>query len=110
MTQLESALARATARLADALDALAGRRRVDLTGLTASSLALLVARLAARTSKPVVLVTADTESARRAVGDVELFLGATDSDGASSNDVLAYPAHEVSPFLDVAPDRRAAME
>ncbi|MCC6877306.1 MAG: transcription-repair coupling factor [Sandaracinaceae bacterium] len=110
MTQLESALARATARLADALDALAGRRRVDLTGLTASSIALLVARLAARTSKPVVLVTADTESARRAVGDVELFLGATDSDGASSNDVLAYPAHEVSPFLDVAPDRRAAME
>src|SRR5690606_40474662 len=32
------------------------------------------------------------------------------SEGESGGEVLAYPAHEISPYVDVAPDRRASMD
>ncbi|MCZ7682166.1 MAG: hypothetical protein M5U28_26595 [Sandaracinaceae bacterium] len=107
---IEGALSRATARVDDAVRALSERRRVDLTGLPPSAAALVLARYAAATSRRVLVLTADTDAARRAVSDLELFGGLDDSDGESHGDVLVYPAHEVSPFLEVAPDRRAAMD
>ena len=107
---LEGALERATARVEDALGALSTQRRVDLTGLPPSAAALLLAKHTARSKDRVLVLTPDTDAARRAVTDLELFAGMADSDGDSSDDVLCYPAHEASPFLEVAPDRRAAME
>ncbi|MFK7990981.1 MAG: transcription-repair coupling factor [Sandaracinaceae bacterium] len=106
---IEGALAAATARVEEAVDALAGQARVDLTGLPSSATALVLARLGAR-GRRVLVLTADTDAARQTVGDLELFSGLADSDGESSGEVLLYPGHETSPFLDVAPDRRAAMD
>jgi transcription-repair coupling factor (superfamily II helicase) len=107
---VEGALSRATARLDDAIRALDAERRVDLTGLPPSAAALWMARLAERTQKKLLVLTADTDAARRTVADLELFAGLADSDGESSDEVLLYPTQEVSPFLEVAPDRRASMD
>lgn len=102
---VEGALERANARLPDALEALASRARVDLSGLPAAAAALLLSRLPAE--RRGLVLTKDNESARRFANDLQLFTGGgTDVDGG----VLFYPAHEISPFLDVAPDRRAVME
>jgi transcription-repair coupling factor (superfamily II helicase) len=107
---IEGALSRATARLDDALRALEGQARVDLTGLPPSAAALLVARVSERTKRRVLVLTPDSDAARRTVSDLELFAGLADSDGETAGEVLLYPAHEVSPFLEVAPDRRASMD
>ncbi|HJL14812.1 MAG TPA: transcription-repair coupling factor [Sandaracinaceae bacterium LLY-WYZ-13_1] len=107
---VEGALERATARLDDAIRALSTERRVDLSGLPPSAAALLLARLVNASDRRVLLLTPDTDAARRAVTDLELFAGLADSDGESAGGVLCYPGHETSPFVDVAPDRRAAMD
>ena len=107
---IEGALSRATARIDDTVRALESARRVDLSGLPPSAAALVLARFAARTSRKVLVLTSDTDAARRAVSDLELFGGLADSEGESGGEVLAYPAHEISPYVDVAPDRRASMD
>src|SRR5690606_39468682 len=107
---VECALTRATARVEDAIRALESARRVDLSGLPPSAAALLLARLAQKTSRKILVLTPDTDSARRAVSDLELFGGVRDSDGESAGEVLSYPAHAIRPFVEVAPDRRAAVD
>jgi transcription-repair coupling factor (superfamily II helicase) len=107
---IESAMSRATARLDDAVRAIVTQRRVDLSGLPESAAALVLARAQAVHKRPILVVTPDTEMAGRAVSDLELFSGLADSDGESKGEVLCYPGHENSPFVDVAPDRRASMQ
>jgi transcription-repair coupling factor (superfamily II helicase) len=112
---LESALARAGTRLDDAALRIAQGGRVDLSGLPPSACALLLARISARrpTEKTVVL-TGDNDAARRLAGDLRFFLGKTAGGEGSTDEgpseVLLYPSSDTSPFVDVAPDRRAAMD
>ncbi len=106
---LAAGLARASARTNDALHALAKARRVDLSGLPPGASALLLARHIRDAGRPLLVVTPDAESARRAAGDLAFFLGTT-TDEDEPHDVLLYPAADTTPFLDVAPDRRAAMD
>jgi transcription-repair coupling factor (superfamily II helicase) len=112
-----SGLERANATFDDALRALAGGRRVDLTGLPTAAAALLLSR-AARTDAPFVVVTSDLDGARRMAADLSFFLGEHDpeaavapsGDGERTRTVLVFPSSDTTPYADVAPDRRAAME
>ena len=82
-----SGLTRANARVADALRALATRPRTDLTGLAPSAAAMLLARASRQQDRPLLVVTADVESARRTAADLAFFLGGEDptegADGVS---------------------------
>ncbi|MFO0692598.1 MAG: transcription-repair coupling factor [Polyangiales bacterium] len=105
-------LVRATARVADVVEGLHGRERVDVAGLPAGALAHVLA-LAATPAHPVVVVTPDLDSARRTAQNLRFFLGGGEgAEGGedSVDDVLLFPAADTSAFLDVAPDRRAAMD
>ena len=106
---LSSGLARATARVPDVLRALETRRRVDLTGLPPGALALVLAKRSAR-EPPVVVLTADGETARRTAADLSFFLAESKEDEDGIGQVLLFPASDVTPYLEVAPDRRAAMD
>ncbi len=111
-TPLLAGLSRANVTFDAALAALATAGRVDLTGLPASAAALLLSR-AATTEAPFVVVTPDAESARHVAADLSFFfaeVGADASEGDGSKTVLVFPTSDTTPFADVAPDRRAAME
>lgn len=95
------ALQAASARLDEAVGALGTAPRVDLSGLPPSALAMLLARLPS--TRRTLVLTKDSDSARRIASDVDLFTG-------SAPKALVYPEHENSPFVEVAPDRRAAMQ
>jgi len=97
---VEAALERGSARFEDALDALATRRRVDLSGLASSAVAYLLSRLPA--GRKALVLAKDDDAARSIAMDLRLFTG-------RRRRTLFYPAHEVSPFVEVAPDRRASM-
>jgi transcription-repair coupling factor (superfamily II helicase) len=75
--------------------------RLDVTGVRGSAGAMLVASVAE--TRRVVVVTSDTESARRFAEDVRFFLP------REGDAVLVFAATETSPYADVNPDRRAAM-
>ncbi len=114
---LESALERAGTSLDVAARQIAAGGRIDLSGLPPSACALLLARLStARPAEKTVVLTGDNDSARRLAGDLRFFLGKTGLDASDAptedgpSDVLLYPASDTSPFVDVAPDRRAAMD
>ncbi|MBC7172790.1 MAG: hypothetical protein H5U40_10200, partial [Polyangiaceae bacterium] len=107
LSAVTAGLARANARVSDAVRALSETGRVDLTGLPRGALARLLASARAKSGKPIVLVTEDTDTARRMAENLAFF-GRGIADGGS--DVLVYPAADTSPFLAVAPDRRAAMD
>ncbi|MCB9593309.1 MAG: transcription-repair coupling factor [Sandaracinaceae bacterium] len=98
---VEAALERASARRDDALAALATQRRVDLSGVAPSALAYLLSHLPA--SRPALILTKDDASAKALASDLRSFLGSRDA-------ALYYPGHETSPFVEVAPDRRASMQ
>jgi len=87
--------------------------RVDLVRAPGSTLGLLVAALARKAgAPPVLVVTADTDEARRIAADVAFFGGSPEGEEAAEEgrgDVLLLPATESSPYAEVAPDRRAAM-
>ncbi len=103
---------RANATFEQALAALERRGRVDLTGLPTSAAALLLAQ-AARPEAPIVVVTPDADAARQVATDLAFYLAETDgeaSEGEGSKSVLVFPTSDTTPFADVAPDRRAAME
>lgn len=103
---VEGALQRASAHLDEAVEAILERRRVDLSGLPASAAAFLLSRIAKRApDEQIVVLTQDDDTARHAAQDLAFFGGRGEADPT----VLHYPAHEVSPFVEVAPDRRAAM-
>ncbi|MBX3268994.1 MAG: transcription-repair coupling factor [Sandaracinaceae bacterium] len=98
---VEAALERGSARLAEALAALAERPRVDLAGMAPSAVAYLAASLP-RTRRALVL-TRDDASAAELARDLRSFTG-------DAGAALYYPGHETSPFVEVAPDRRGAMQ
>ncbi len=106
LAAVTAGLARANARVADAVRALGGDARADLTGLPRGALAFVLARAREAAKRPFVLVTEDTESARRMAENLAFFAG-RDED---TSRVLVYPAADTTPFLAVAPDRRAAMD
>jgi transcription-repair coupling factor (superfamily II helicase) len=108
---VDAVLARANAGVDDAVRALASQDRVDLTGLPRGAAALLLERAARRGLGPTVIVTPDLDTARRTAADLSFFSMGGGQDGeASPENVLLYPSSDVTPYLDVAPDRRAAME
>ncbi len=105
---LESGLLRANARVPEVLAAIAKQRRVDLGGLAPGALAYVLGK----SPRPALVLTADLESARRMASSLGFFAGEGD-DAADQDDpasVLLYPSSETSPYLDVAPDRRASMD
>lgn len=108
MQSLETGLARASTDLKDAVRTLAQPGRADFTGLPPGALELLLTEAARAGAPPALVVTADQATARDAAAALTFF-GAPTS-GGSSQRVLPYPAADVSPFAEVAPDRRAAME
>jgi transcription-repair coupling factor (superfamily II helicase) len=81
-----------------ATQALGGKPTL-VSGAFGSAGAFVVARIAK--SRPVVVITADAESARR-FGDDVSFLGVV-------GDVAVMPGYESTPYADVSPDRRGAM-
>jgi transcription-repair coupling factor (superfamily II helicase) len=106
------ALERADLLIDGAVEALDRGGRVDLAGLPAPAAAMLLARFgAAHPERPVVVLTADNDQARKTAADLRLLagFGGREDDGVAGP-VLLYPAHESSPFVEIAPDRRAAMD
>lgn len=95
------------------LSAIAARKdsRIDVVDVRGSADAALVgAFVRDPEAPPVVVVTPDTDAARRLAGDVAFLLGrvqGADEDGAT--DILTLSMPESSPYADVNPDRRAAM-
>ena len=116
-SDLERGLAREGTSLDDAARRIEKGGRVDLSGLPPSACALLLARVAAlNPAEKIVVLASDNETARRIAGDLRFFLAreiAASSEAATAEtvaDVLFYPSSDTSPFVDVAPDRRAAMD
>ncbi len=106
--RLSAGLARADLRMEDALSRFAEAPRTDLGGLPAGAAAYLLAEAQKRRG-PMVVLTGDGDAAERLCRDLRFFLGSrSDEDGARM--VLHYPALDTSPFLEVAPDRRTAMD
>ncbi|MFW6067155.1 MAG: transcription-repair coupling factor [Myxococcota bacterium] len=106
-------LARANAGVEDVLRALAERRRVDLAGLPGGAIAYVLDRAVRSGAAPMLIVTPDADSARRTAADLAFFGGGTadaEDEDAPHGDVLLYPSSDVTPYLDVAPDRRVAMD
>ncbi len=103
LRHLTQGLARETARLPEALSRMGEAPRVDLSGLPNGAAAMLLARAAARGDQTLV-ITPDLATASRAAADLGFFLGGDDSQ------VLLFPSSDVTPYLDVAPDRSGAME
>lgn len=82
---------------------------VHATGAHGSMTALAARATALKTEKPVVLVTADLESARRLADDLAFLWGAQADEDTAQGEILVFSANEASPYADVNPDRRAAM-
>ncbi|MCB9557249.1 MAG: transcription-repair coupling factor [Deltaproteobacteria bacterium] len=75
-----------------------------LVGCQPSHLCLLLAQLAAE--RPLLVVTADDETARRLASDLRFF-GHSLSNATKASTIRDLPALESSPYHDVAPDRAA---
>lgn len=88
------------ARVRDVLAHVEKHALTVVGGATGGAVPLLAAELAS--SLPLVVVCADSDSAKRFADDVAFFLGDAQS-------VLQLPAPESSPYADLSPDRRAAM-
>ncbi|CAN5126644.1 transcription-repair coupling factor [soil metagenome] len=89
------------------------RGRVDVSGIRGSADAFILAAVAKKTSRPLCIVCADVDAARKLGGDLGFLLrSATEAGSAEENgegDVLVLAPPESSPYADVNPDRRAAM-
>jgi transcription-repair coupling factor (superfamily II helicase) len=106
---LEAGLTRANTTLADAARLLATRERVDLIGLPGSALALLLTEGARKGAPPMLVITADQDSALACAQDLRFF-GVASAAGEDALPVLRFPTPDTSPFLQVASDRKSAME
>jgi transcription-repair coupling factor (superfamily II helicase) len=105
---LERSLAAAEARVGSVVEKLAREPRVDLTGAAGGSLAYLLHRAHRESNAPMLVLCADGTQAARVAADLRFFEHA-DADGSGAS-VLMFPGAEQSPFVDVAPDRRSAMD
>jgi transcription-repair coupling factor (superfamily II helicase) len=78
-------------------------QRSWFSGLGGASLAYLLAK--ASRARPVVVVAADNDSARQLAEDVAFFCA-----GQDDQRIYALAAPETSPYAEISPDRRAAMQ
>jgi len=89
-------------------------RRHDLTRVPGAAFGAVLAALArTRGVPPIVVVAADADDARKLASDVAFFYGShEDAEAAEEGrgEVLLLPSPETSPYVDVAPDRRTAMD
>jgi transcription-repair coupling factor (superfamily II helicase) len=91
------------------------RSRVDLAGLPAGAAAMVLARAARAQAGPTLVVTPDLDGARRMAASLRFFTGAeqtgqAEEETGDTDQVLFYPSSDITPYLDVAPDRRASMD
>jgi transcription-repair coupling factor (superfamily II helicase) len=103
---LERSLGAPGVPLAQVIARLASERRVDLTGAPDGALAYLLHRAQRQLDRPMLVLCADASHAARCVANLRFFEPAA----ADMPRVLAFPASENTPFVDVAPDRRAVMD
>ncbi|MFK8003499.1 MAG: transcription-repair coupling factor [Polyangiales bacterium] len=84
--------------------------RIDVRGLPQGALAKWLC--SAPAEERWVVLTADADSADRMASNLRFFLGENTGEGDAQavEQVLLFPALDVSPFLAVAPDRRASMD
>jgi transcription-repair coupling factor (superfamily II helicase) len=87
-------------RLGEVRAAFGASTRTDVTGLPPGVAALLLAQ---STKLPHIVLAPDAAAARALQADLSLFCG-------PDRAVLYYPAADTTPFVEVASDRRAAME
>lgn len=84
--------------------------RVDVTSVYGGADAAIVAALVRDPdAPPVVVFVPDAEDARRLAGDVRFLLGGDGRDEERGSTVLVLTMPEASPYADVTPDRRGAM-
>jgi transcription-repair coupling factor (superfamily II helicase) len=89
--------------------ALASRDRLDLAALPLGGLALLLARAATEHAQRFLLLVPDAQTATKLEADLRFFAGSS-AEPDRTGPVLYYPAADTTPFVDVAPDQRAAMD
>jgi transcription-repair coupling factor (superfamily II helicase) len=87
------------------LAALSDGARSDLSELPPGALAFAIAAAVRAGRGPFLLVVADGAMAARLEADVSFFLGPE-----RAAETLSFPAIETTPFVDIAPDRRVAMD
>jgi transcription-repair coupling factor (superfamily II helicase) len=105
---LEAGLVRANVTLEAAASRLRSRERLDFSGLPGGALGLVATEAARRGTPPLLLVTADQDAAFACAQDLSFFGVA--GEGEDALPVLRFPAPDGSPFLQVQPDRKSAME
>lgn len=106
---LESGLSRASVTLRAAAEKLSAKGRLDYTGVPPGALALLLTEAARRGAPPMLIVTADQDTAFACAQDLRFF-GVAGETGHDALPVLRFPAPDASPFLPVAADRKVTME
>jgi transcription-repair coupling factor (superfamily II helicase) len=106
---LEAGLARANTSLREAEARLRTDERLDYTGLPGGSLALLLTEAARAGAPPMLVLTPDQDSAFACAQDLRFF-GAATQQNDDALPVLRFPGMDTSPFLQVASDRKSAME
>ncbi len=99
--------------------ALTGQARADLSGLPGGVLAYaLSSAVRAAPKSRFLVVVPDGAAASKLEADLAFFLRARVSGEAAETDgpldeahaILSFPAIETTPFVDIAPDRRVAMD
>ncbi len=110
-------LSQADGGLDEALRAMRGKERADLSGLPPGAAALLLARAQQQRGSGMVVVVPDLSFAQRLAADLRFFggwgkgsQGEEGSEGDETDPVLLMRAAESSAFSQVAADRRIAME
>jgi transcription-repair coupling factor (superfamily II helicase) len=94
--------------LTSVVDLIEARERTDVLGARGGSLAALLARVAQRRSKPIVLLVEDPRTAAAAARDLSFFTAERASSGADQ--VLLFPHYEFGPYDDLFPQRMAAVQ
>ncbi len=92
----------------------AERERAQIIGAQDSFLCCVVADLARKLGRPVLVVTPDDDRARRFVDDARLFGQAEDVEDADpddplADDVLLFPEFDVGPYHGASADRHLTM-
>ena len=103
------ALTRGDCTPEEALGMLAPGARLDLLGLPPGAAARFLTRAAERTG-PMVVLTGDAEQARRLATNLRFFLSASSAASSAAGQVLHFAALDTTPYVEVAPDRRTAMD
>jgi transcription-repair coupling factor (superfamily II helicase) len=106
---LESALARSTIQLEEAARRLCGKARLDYVGLPGGALSLLLTEAARKGAPPMLVITADQDTAFACAEDLRFF-GVSGALGDDALPVLRFPTPDTTPFLQVAADRKSSME